>query len=166
LKWFQNSGGWSGTSQFPSVLRGENTRSFARVASSSRRMPANRPSNPCLASASFNPSVFRAAERAAGGSVASFDRGAAFDNEVEGPLFHVVITERVHLRKFLASIDMQCGERHAAKKRFPRQPDHDVGVLAERPKQTELTQPGMRLAEDVDALSFEFVQPVHGLLSC
>src|SRR3984957_18729637 len=51
--------------------RGENTRSFARVASSSRRMPAINPSKPYLASASFNPSVLRAADRAAGGKVGS-----------------------------------------------------------------------------------------------
>jgi hypothetical protein len=71
LNWSQNSGGWSRTSHPPSVPRGENTRSLARVASSSRRMPAISPSNPYLVSASFSPSVLRAAERAAGGSVGS-----------------------------------------------------------------------------------------------
>src|SRR3569832_2877672 len=67
LNWSQNSGGWSRTSHPPSAPRGENTRSLARVASSSRRMPAINPSKPYLASASLRPSVLRAAERAAGG---------------------------------------------------------------------------------------------------
>src|ERR1019366_6089046 len=69
LNWSQNSGGWSRTSHPPSVPRGENTRSLSRGASSSRRMPAISPSKPYLASASFSPSVLRAADRAAGGKV-------------------------------------------------------------------------------------------------
>src|SRR5207342_3888042 len=71
LEWFQNAAGLSRTSHPPSAPRGENTRSLARVASSSRRMPAINPSKPYLVSASFNPSVLRAADRAAGGKVGS-----------------------------------------------------------------------------------------------
>src|ERR1700742_2129360 len=110
LNWSENSGGWSRTSHPPSVPRGENTRSLARVASSSRRMPAISPSKPYLVSASFSPSVFRAAEC-------------------------------VHLRKFLAGVDMQRGKRHAAEERLARQPDHHVGIFTERPEQRELLQP-------------------------
>src|ERR1041384_6466143 len=71
LNWSQNSGGWSRTSQPPSSPRGENTRSLARVASSSRRMPAINPSKQYLGSAHLSAAGLRAAERAAGGKVGS-----------------------------------------------------------------------------------------------
>src|SRR6201990_3340963 len=140
LNWSQNSGGWSRTSHPPSVPRGENTRSLARVASSSRRMPAIRPSKPYFVSASFRPSVLRAAERAAGGRVGSTASigGEGSARQVEIPLLAVAITKRVHLREFLAGIDVQRGKRHAAEEGLPRQPDHHVGVLAQRPQQRQL----------------------------
>src|ERR1700748_1534617 len=134
LNWSQNSGGWSRTSHPPSSPRGENTRSFARVASSSRRMPAIRPSKPYLVSAIFRPSVLRAAERAAGGSVGSTasigGQGPALASRL--PFLAVAIAKRIHLRKFLPGVDMQRRERHAAEECLARQPDHHVGVLAER----------------------------------
>ncbi len=163
LNWSQNSGGWSRTSHPPSVPRGENTRSLARVASSSRRMPAINPSKPYLASASFSPSVLRAADRAAGGKVGStaLQRRAGFDLQIELPFLAVAIAKRVHLRKFLAGIDMQGRERHAAEEGLARQPDHHVGILAERPQQRQLLQPREGLPEDVDALGLERVEMVH-----
>src|ERR1700761_7365480 len=142
LNWSQNSGGWSRTSHPPSMPRGENTRSLARVASSSRRMPAIRPSKPCLASASFSPSVLRAAERAAGGKVGSTAEG-------------------VHLRKFFSGVDVHARERHPAEEGLARQPDHDVGIFAQRPQQRELLQPRKSLAQDVDALRLQRVEMVH-----
>ena len=119
--------------------RGENTRSLARVGSSSRRMPAIRPSKLCLASASFSPSVLRAAERAAGGSVGSTASigGHGSIEEVEIPLRRVAVAERVHLRKLLAGVDMHHRKRHAPEERLARDPDHHVGVFAERPEQRE-----------------------------
>src|ERR1700675_4966921 len=166
LNWSQNSGGWSRTSHPPSVPRGENTRSLARVASSSRRMPAINPSKPYLASASFNPSVLRAADRAAGGKVGSMGSsgGGGSLTQHQLPSLAVAIAKRVHLRKFLAGIDVQCGERNAAEKGLARQPDHHVGILAQRPQQRELLQPRERFPEDVDALGLERVQMVHGRL--
>src|SRR5258707_14963577 len=52
-------------------------------------------------------------------------------------------------------------ERQMAEEGLARQPDHHVGVLAERPQQGELLHAGERLAEDEDALGFEFVEAVH-----
>src|SRR6202035_2092092 len=164
LNWSQNSGGWSRTSQPPSVPRGENTRSFARVASSSRRMPAINPSKPYLVSASFSPSVLRAAERAAGGKVGSTASIGGHGSVLRdrSPFLAVAIAKRVHLGKFLAGIDVQRRKRHAAEERLARQPDHHVGILAQRPEQRELLQPREGLAENVDALRFERVEVVHG----
>src|SRR3954471_6557832 len=98
-------------------------------------MPAIRPSKPYLASAILSPSVLRAAERAAGGSVGSTASigGAGFDRGAWVPLLPVMFAEAIHLGKLLAGVDMERRERHAAEERLARQPDHDVGVLAERP---------------------------------
>src|ERR1700720_98574 len=143
LNWSQNSGGWSRTSHPPSVPRGENTRSLARVASSSRRIPAINPSKPNLASASFSPSVLRAADRAAGGRV-----GSMVSSGGQGSIFisnsHSLPdrSRNAYISgKFLAGIDVQSRERHAAEKRLARQPDHHVGIFAERPQQRQLLQP-------------------------
>ena len=51
------------------MRRGLNTRSFARIACSSRRMPTITASNFCSRSIVRSPSVLRAAARVAGGSV-------------------------------------------------------------------------------------------------
>src|SRR6266702_3212033 len=72
-----------------------------------------------------------------------------------------MIAEAIHLRKLLAGVDMEGRERQAAEERFPRQPDHDVGVLAERPQQGDLLQAAEGLAEDIDALRLELVEMVH-----
>src|SRR3982074_2344640 len=164
LNWSQNSGGWSPPSHPPSVPRGENTRSLARVASSSRRMPAIRPSKPYLASASFSPSVLRAADRAAGGKVGSMvsSGGAGPTFGARFPSFPVAAPNTIHLGKFLAGIDVQCRERHASEEGLARQPDHDIGILAQRPQQRELLQPREGLSENVDALGLEPVQMIHG----
>ena len=61
----------------------------------------------------------------------------------------------------LAGIDMQGGKRHAAEEGFARQPDHHIGVFAERPEQGDLLQPGERLAKDVDALRLELIEVIH-----
>ena len=169
LKWFQNSGGWSRTSHKPSAPRGENTRSLARVASSSRRMPAIKPSKPCLASASLSPSVLRAAERAAGGNVGSMASigGQARSKRSSCHSFAVAFAERVHLGKFLAGIDVHDREGHAAEEGLAREPDHHVGVFSERPQQRDVLQPRECLAQNVDALRFELVETVHDLFrSC
>jgi hypothetical protein len=57
---------------------------------------------------------------------------------------------------------VQCRERHAAKERLARQPDHHVGILAERPQQRELLQARERFPENVDALRLERVEMIHG----
>ena len=95
------------------------------------------------------------------GRIDGIDRRAGLDAQVEIPFLAVVIAERVHLRKFLAGVDMQRRERHAAEEGLARQPDHDVGVLAERPQQRELLQPRKSLAENVDALRLQRVEMVH-----
>ena len=163
LKWSQNSGGWSRTSHPPSRPRGENTRSLARVASSSRRMPAINPSKPYLVERELQPfGLARGGARGRRqGRIDGIDRRAGLDLEVELPFLAVAIAERIHLRKFLAGVDMQRRERHAAEERLARQPDHHVGILAERPQQRELLQPREGFAQNVDALRLELVEMVH-----
>src|SRR3981189_361649 len=124
LKWFQNSGGWARTSHRPWAPRGENTRSLARVASSSRRMPATKPSKPCLASASLRPSVLRGAGPGAGR------------------------TKRIHPGKFLAGIDVHGRAGHSAEEGLAREPDHHVGVFAKRPEDGNALEARERFAKD------------------
>ena len=89
------------------------------------------------------------------------DRRAGLDLEIELPLLAEAIAERIHLRKFLAGVDVQGREGHAAEEGLARQPDHHVGIFPQRPQQRELFQPCERLAQNVDALRLEFVEMVH-----
>src|SRR6478752_7823318 len=93
--------------------------------------------------------------------VDGINRRAGLDAQIEIPLLAVVIAEAIHFRKLLAGVDMEGRERQAAEKRLACQPDHDVGVLAERPQQGDLLQTAKSLAEDVDALGLELVEMVH-----
>src|SRR5436853_5559292 len=56
---------------------------------------------------------------------------------------------------------MHYREWHASEERLACQPDHDVGVLAERPQQRDLVESRKSLAENEHALRFEFVETVH-----
>ena len=93
------------------------------------------------------------------------DRRAGFDPEIEIPFLAVAIAKRVHLRKFLAGIDMQGRKRHPPEEGLACQPDHDVGILAQRPQQRQLLQPREGFPENVDALGLERVQMIHGRIS-
>ena len=95
------------------------------------------------------------------GRIDGVDRRAGLDPEIEIPFLAVAIAERIHLRKFLAGIDMHGGERHAAEEGLSRQPDHHVGIFPQRPQQREFFQSRERFAQDVDALRLEFVEMVH-----
>src|SRR5215475_6516638 len=97
-------------------------------------MPAISPSKPYLASASFKPSVLRAAERAAGGKVGS--------------------TASIGGHGSTRRSSCHC----AAKERLASQPDHHVGVLAQRPQERELSQSRKGFAQNVDALRFKRVE--------
>ena len=109
---------------------------------------------------------FGLARRRAGGGrqrrVDRFERRAWLDDEVEVPFAGVAVAERIHFRKLLAGVHMHDRKRQMAEEGLAREPDHHVGVLAERPQQGELLHAGEGFAEDEDALGFEFVEPVHG----
>ena len=96
------------------------------------------------------------------GWIDGLQRRAGFDLQIELPFLAVAIAKRVHLGKFLAGIDMQRRERDATEEGLARQPDHDVGILAERPQQRQLLQPREGFPENVDALRLERVEVVHG----
>src|SRR3954453_4974305 len=93
--------------------------------------------------------------------VDGINRGAGLDGQIEIPLLAVVIAEAIHLRKLLAGVDMEGRERQTAEEHLARQPDHDVGVLAERPQQVDLLEAAEGFAEDIDALGLELVEMVH-----
>src|SRR5262245_36263028 len=105
----------------------------------------------------------RRARRGRQGRVDRVERRTGLDQEIEIPLLRIAPAERVHLRKFLAGIDMHDRAGHAPKERLARQPDHHVGILAERPQHGEALQPRECLAQDEDALGFELVETVHGV---
>jgi len=51
-----------------------------------------------------------------------------------------------------------------AEKSLSRQPDHDVGVLAERPQHRDILDAVEGLTENENALAFELVQTIHDCL--
>ena len=93
--------------------------------------------------------------------VDAVNRRAGLDLEIELPFLAEAVAERIHLGKFLAGVDMQRRERHPAEEGLARQPDHDVGILAQRPQQRQLLQPRERFAQNVDALRLELVEVIH-----
>ena len=48
-----------------------------------------------------------------------------------------------------------------AEERLPRQPDHDIGILAQGPEHGERLNLVVGLAQDVNRLRFELGQAVH-----
>jgi hypothetical protein len=56
---------------------------------------------------------------------------------------------------------MHDGKGHMAEKRLARQPDHDVGVFPERPQHRDILDAVKRFTENIDALAFELIQPIH-----
>ena len=51
-----------------------------------------------------------------------------------------------------------------AQKGLAGQPNHDIGIFAERPKQRDLAELGKGFAQNVDALRLQLVETVHGPL--
>ena len=84
-----------------------------------------------------------------------------FDDKVEIPFLRVALAEGIHLGKFLAGIDVHDRKRHTAEEGFMSEPDHHVGILAERPQQRNLFKPGKGFAQDENALRFEVIKTVH-----
>src|SRR6516164_8523487 len=102
------------------------------------------------------------ARRRRQGRVDGLDRRAGLDQEIELPFDRVAIAKRIHLGKLLAGIDMQSREWYAAEEGLAGEPDHHVGIFAERPQQGEVPQAREGLAENEDALRFELAEAVHG----
>jgi hypothetical protein len=69
-----------------------------------------------------------------------------------------VIAKRVHLGKLLAGIEVQHRKGHVTEEGIVREPNHDIGVLAQRPQQRDAPQSGENLAQDKNALRFEFAE--------
>ena len=89
------------------------------------------------------------------------DRRTRLDQQIELPLLGVAVAKRVHLRKFLAGIDVHGGEGHAAEEGLAREPDHHVGIFSERPQEGDPLEARERFAKDENALRFQLVQAIQ-----
>ncbi len=96
------------------------------------------------------------------GRIHRVHRRALLAQQVELPGGHILVAEGIHFRELLAGVDMHHGKRHPPEERLAGEPDHDVGVLAQRPQHGQPVDAVEGLAQDVDALRFEAVEMVHG----
>src|SRR6266436_3418879 len=68
------------------------------------------------------------------------------------------LPELEQLGKFVGGVDVENRERHAAEKRFPRQPDQHVRILSHRPGHGDVLERVIRLAKNKNALVLEVVE--------
>ena len=131
--------------------------------SSSRRMPAINPSKPYLASASFRPSVLRAAERAAGGRVGSMVSIGGQGSTMRSR-FHSCRSDRGKH----TSPEISCRYRRAwpetarGRKRpcVPARSSHWNPCRATTAARA--SSAAQMLPENEDALCFQLVEMIHG----
>ena len=98
--------------------------------------------------------------------VRHLDGRAILADEVQLPFHCIAVTEGIHLRKFLAGIDMHRGKRHMAEEGLAGEPDNDIAVLAHGPEHGQAIDAVEGFAQDVDALGFELIEMGHhGILS-
>ncbi len=81
--------------------------------------------------------------------------------EIEIPLLRIAVAIGIDLVEFHRGIELHHGKRHAAEECLAREPQHDIGILADRPQHAERLQPVIGFAQDVDALRLELVEMVH-----
>jgi hypothetical protein len=60
---------------------------------------------------------------------------------------------------------VQRRKRQAPEEGLAGEPDHHIGILAERPQQGETLEARKTLAEDEDALCFELAEAIHARVS-
>ena len=108
----------------------------------------------------------RSARRAAAMRSTASIGGQGSISNFEVPLVRIAIAERVHLGKFLAGVDVHDRERHAAEESLARQPDHHVGIFAERPEQGEILHAREGFAQNINALRFELIEAIQVLSRC
>ena len=80
------------------------------------------------------------------------------DDELELPLAAEPVAILDHARDLVGGVHVHQREGHVAEERLARQPQQHGRVLADAPQHGEVLKLVERLAQDVDALVFEFVQ--------
>ena len=83
------------------------------------------------------------------------------NDEIDTPLLRVLISKLDHFRDFEARVDMDQWDRHMTVKRLTRQPKKDIGVLSNRPKQSQLLELLIGFSQYKDGLMFEPVKVIH-----
>ena len=135
--WSQDLGGGLRKSHTLPSPRGLQTRSFARVPSSSRRIPAMTPVSSCSTSKLFRPARLPAAERAAGGKVGCISSTGG----------HV---PTVSLRFYSSLLRSQ--KSYISGSFFSSQQHHDCKIPAQRPPYRKSVDAAKRFAQHMDGV--------------
>ena len=161
---FHSSGRWLFGSHWPKSSRNENTRSFARARSSSRRAPPNAASKPCSAIASSSVTVCSWL-RDARGPVSSTTRPRvdrvlhARHDQPLAELRHAAVAELDHLGEVVPGVDVHQRERERRRaERLLGEPQQHDRVLAAAEQQHRPLEFGRDLAHHVDRLGLERAQ--------
>ena len=85
----------------------------------------------------------------------------AAEDHVQLPLPGQAVAVLDHLRDLVLRVDVHQRQRHVPEEGLAGQPQQHRAVLADRPEHHELLELAIRLAQDVDALGFEFVEMIH-----
>ncbi len=85
----------------------------------------------------------------------------AGDDEVQAPFFDVFFAEFVDFLEFVAGVDVDDWEGDAAEEGLAAEPEEGCGIFADGPEHRDVAELAVGLADNVDALILEFVQPRH-----
>ena len=155
-----SSGRWRRGSHWPKSSRNENTRSFARARSSSRRAPPNAASKPCASIASSSV-VVCSRLREARGPVSSTTRPVSIDSCTEATIASGTRRSRNSItsgKLCPVSTCMTGNGSGAGRERLLGQRQQQDRVLAAGEQQHRLLQLGRHLADDVDGLRLELLE--------
>jgi hypothetical protein len=87
------------------------------------------------------------------------------DNQRQVPFLGHPVAEFDHLRDLVAGVHMHHRKRHMAEEGLARQPQEDIGVLADGPQHGDLVDAVEGFAKDENALAFQSVQiTAHNVL--
>ena len=82
-------------------------------------------------------------------------------DELELPFLHQPVAILDHRRNLVGRVHVHERERDVAEERFARQPQQHGRILADAPEHREVLKLVERLAQDVNALVFEFRKIIH-----
>src|SRR5467141_3304604 len=80
------------------------------------------------------------------------------DDEIEFVLLCCPVTKLQHFGKLVGRVNVQNGKGNLSKKRFAREPDENIGILAHRPWHGDVLEGVICLAKNENALVLELVE--------